>query len=162
MQPTRLISYFLTAGTASTVSTASNYGTALDDKAVRQSTWHLEMGVSYFLEANRPARRISFRTRRSASLHLRQRGINAQQRVAATSGASVCDRQSSATCSAICCAVNARGGRHLLRGSQSAKIQTQRPHWPSVRLRQEFVQPARRWWSSTEPSVGRLATFTAV
>ncbi len=39
---------------------------------------------------------------------------------------------------------------------------TQRAHWPSVRLRQEFVHPTRRWWPSTEPSVGSLAAFTAV
>src|SRR5208337_2245111 len=52
------------------------------------------------------------------------------------------------------------GGLHLLRGSQSAKIHTQRAHWPSVRLRQEFVHPARRWRPSTEP--GSLAAFTAV
>ena len=39
---------------------------------------------------------------------------------------------------------------------------TQRAHWPSVRLRQEFVHPARRWWPSTEPSMGSLAAFTAV
>src|SRR5208337_1898354 len=53
------------------------------------------------------------------------------------------------------------GGRHLLRGSQSAKIHTQRANWPSIRLRQEFVRPARRWWPSTEPSMGSLAALTA-
>ncbi len=39
---------------------------------------------------------------------------------------------------------------------------TQRAHWPSVRLRQEFVHPARRWWPTAEPSVGSSAAFTAV
>ena len=31
------------------------------------------------------------------------------------------------------------------------KIYTQRAHWPSVRLREEFVHAARRWWPSTVP-----------
>ena len=31
-------------------------------------------------------------------------------------------------------------------GAQSAKIRKRRAHSPSVPLRQEFVQPATRWW----------------
>jgi len=49
----------------------------------------------------------------------------------------------------------------ICRGSQSAKIHTQRAHWLSVRLRQEFVDPARRWWPSAQPSMGSLPAFTA-
>jgi hypothetical protein len=41
------------------------------------------------------------------------------------------------------------------------KIHTQRGHWPSVRLREEFVHPARRWWPSTEPPMGSFLAFIA-
>src|SRR5271165_4007610 len=43
-----------------------------------------------------------------------------------------------------------KGRTLFVEGVQSAKIRKQRAHWPSVPLRQEFVQPATRWWLSTE------------
>src|SRR5271165_3603098 len=38
----------------------------------------------------------------------------------------------------------------IAEGLQSARIHTQRANSPSLRLRQEFVHAATRWWPSTE------------
>ena len=47
----------------------------------------------------------------------------------------------------------------FVEGVQSAKIRMQRAHWPSVRLRQEFVHPTRRWWPATEAVRGQFGSI---